>query len=107
MFARMLTMDVKPGKASSLAAAVEEKVLPTLRKFQGFRDQLTMLSPDGRKMVAMSFWDSAPQAGAYESQGWPAVIDVYRPFADSAPVLTTYDLKVSTAYQVHPATLAA
>ncbi len=100
MFARMLTMTVKPGQGSALAAAVDQTVVPALRKFKGFRDQLTMLSPDGRKMVAMSFWDSAPEAGIYEHDAWPRVLEVYKGFADGPTELSTYDLIYSTAYHV-------
>ena len=107
MFARMLTMNVKSAQGTALAAAVEQTVVPTLRKFPGFRDQLTMLSPDGSKLVAFSFWDSAPDARTYEQDGWPGVLELYRTFADSTPVLSTYDLIVSTAYQVRGRSAAA
>jgi hypothetical protein len=107
VFARMLTMDVKPGQASALAEAVDQTVVPTLRKFKGFRDQLTMLSPDGSKMVAMSFWDSAPEADVYEHEGWPRVLELYHSLADGTPVLSTYDLVYSTAYQIRGCAAAA
>ena len=48
----------------------------------------------------MSFWDSAPEAGTYERDRWPDVLELYKSFADSTPALSTYDLIVSTAHRI-------
>ncbi len=100
MFVRMLTMNVKPGQRSGLATLIEEKHIPLLRSFAGFRDQISWLSPDGKQAVLISFWDTAAQAEVYARDGYASVLAVTQPFIDSTPVLCTYDVIFSTAYQI-------
>ncbi len=101
MFVRMLTMAVKPGQQSGLARVIEEKHIPVLRKFAGYRDQMSMLSPDGKQAILMGFWDTAAQAEAYARQGYPEVLAATEPFIDSAPVLSTLEMIFSTAHRMH------
>ncbi len=99
MFARMLTVDVKPGQASNYAAAVDS-VIPMMRSFAGFRDEIALLSPDGKRAVAISFWDTADHAEAYDRDGAPRVLDVMKPLMEGTPVLTVYDVTNSTVHQI-------
>ena len=99
MFVRMLTMTVNPGKRSGLASLIEEKHIPVLRAFAGFRDQISMTSADGKETVRMSFWDSAAQAEAYAREGYPRVLAATEPFIEGTPVLSTYELVFSTAHE--------
>ncbi len=100
MFVRTLIMNVKSGRAAELAALIEEKHLPILRMFAGFRDQISMLSPDGKQMVAMSFWDRAEQADVYKREGYARVLAATETFIDGPPVLSTYEVFYSTAYNI-------
>jgi hypothetical protein len=99
----MLTMAVKPGQGSGLARLIEEKHIPVLEKFAGYRDQMSMLSADGKQAILMSFWDSAAQAEAYVREGYPHVLAATDPFIESTPVLSTYDMIFSSAYPMHAA----
>ena len=98
MFVRMLTMTAKPGQRSGLITLIEKKHIPVLNEFAGFRDQISMLAPDGRQAVMMSFWDSEAQAETYVREGYPRVLAATEPFIDGTPVLSTYDLIFSTAH---------
>lgn len=100
MFARILTMNVKPGQGAGLTALVEEKHIPVLRRFAGFRDQITMLSPDGKQMVAMSFWDTEEQAEVYKREGYAQVLAATAPFIEGTPVVSTHNVIYSTAYHI-------
>ncbi len=99
MFARIITVDVKPGQAANYAAAVD-RVIPIMRTFAGFRDEIVMLSHDGKHGAAISFWDSAEQAKAYDREGSARVLEMMSPYFDGTPVLTTYDVTNSTVHQI-------
>ncbi len=101
MFVRMLTMAVKPGQRDGLAKVIEEKHIPVLRRFAGYRDQMSMLSLDGKHATLMSFWDKAADAEAYAREGYTEVLAATEPFIDSTPVLATHELIFSTAYHMH------
>ncbi len=100
MYVRVLTMAAKPGQRTELARVIEEKHIPVLEAFAGFRDQISMLSPDGRQTVLMSFWDSEAEAEAYAREGYPRVLAATEALIDGTPVLSTYEVIFSTAYRV-------
>ncbi len=107
MFVRILTITVKPGQRYELARVIHDKHLPILQEFAGFRDQLSFLSPDGRQAILMSLWDSRVEAEVYAREGYPRVLAETEPLIDSTPVLSTYDVLYSTAYQIGASAVGA
>lgn len=74
MYARIVTMNLKPGSATQFGKAVEQGAIPLLRKYKGFVDQISMLAPDGKTGYGISFWDSKEHAEAYERVGFADVM---------------------------------
>ena len=42
MFTRIVEIESKPGKAKELCQMVEDKVVPIMRKLQGFKDEIVL-----------------------------------------------------------------
>lgn len=57
MFARSITMRLKPNSVTEFIQTLQNEVDPVLRKEQGFRGHIAFVVPDGTEAVAISFWD--------------------------------------------------
>ena len=101
MYTRLVDVRCKAGKSNELAKAVEEKVLPILRKQQGFRDEITLFSrEDPNRCVGLSFWDRQEDAERYQREGFPQVAEVLRPLCEGEPTISTFDVSTSTTHKI-------
>src|SRR5947209_3820559 len=57
MFARHVSMYLKPHSATEFTRMIENEIIPLLRKQKGFKDEITFVVPDGTEAVAISLWD--------------------------------------------------
>jgi heme-degrading monooxygenase HmoA len=101
MFTRVVDCTSKPGKAKELCQTVEDKVLPTLRKLQGFKDEIVLTSQsDPNRVLAISFWNSRQDAERYQREQFPKVTETIRNLCAADPEVKTYDVALSTSHQI-------
>ena len=100
MFSRIITMHLKPNSASQLAKAVEEQVLPVLRKQEGFRDEIFFVSTDGKSATAISFWDRQANAESYSDKAYPQVAQMLTNLVEGSPQVKTYDVFSSSCHKI-------
>ena len=100
MFARIVTMRLKPNTASEFSQTIEKKILPILRKQKGFRDETTFLATDGKEAVGISFWDSKEQAEAYNNTNYPEVLRELNRMVEGTPRIQTCDVANSTIHNI-------
>src|SRR5712692_8599469 len=88
MFARHVTMRLKPNTVAEFTTTLENEVIPLLQKQKGFRDEIVLVVPGGTEAVGISFWDQKENADAYSRETYPEVNKSLRPRgrAKSAPV---------------------
>ena len=101
MFTRVVEIRTKLGKTREFSAALNEKVMPILRKQPGFIDEITLISntePD--RVLALSFWQSEADAERYHSEQYPTVNEILKPVLDLAPRIQTYDVDTSTTHHI-------
>ena len=98
MFTRILRAALKPGQGDAYARTVTQKVVPMLQRFQGFRDEMTMISADGNEAVGISFWDREEDAEAYARTGYADVRKALEPFMTVPPEVRKYKLATSTVH---------
>ncbi len=96
MYARFFTMQLKPNAATLFRETTEKEILPILRRWQGFQDELVLIAPDGRECLAVTIWDSKEHAEAYAKESYPEVLQILLKVTESAPGLKTYDVSVAT-----------
>jgi hypothetical protein len=65
MFARKVTIHLRPNMLSDYTQTFEKDALPLLRKQNGFKDEMTFSSPGGTEVTAISLWDNKANADAY------------------------------------------
>ena len=98
VFTRIFRVALKPGQADGFARAIDEKVIPILRKFKGFRDEIAMVSTDGKEGIGISFWDRQEDADAYDRAAYADVRKALEPFMAGAPDLHKYRMTTATVY---------
>lgn len=101
MFTRIVEIEAKQGKAKELCQTVEDKVLPMMRKLQGFKDEIVLISQsDPNLVLGISFWNSRQDAERYNREQFPKVTETIRNLCESDPEVKTYDVALSTSHQV-------
>ena len=100
MFSRIVTMRPKSNSITALMKALDEQVLPLLRKQEGFRDEICLLSSDTKKAIVISFWDRKEQAEAYGRTVYPKVLETVEKHLDDTPMVKNYEVFSSTFYKM-------
>lgn len=62
MFARNVSIRLKPNALPEFVETYEKYVLPLLRQQPGFRNEITLAAEGGAHVTALSIWDSKEQA---------------------------------------------
>ena len=65
MFARRVSMHLKPNSVAELTQRLEKEIIPLLRKEKGFQDEITFVGPGGTEAFGISLWENAENAEAY------------------------------------------
>lgn len=100
MYARRVTMQLKPGNGATLTAKIENEILPLLRKAEGFQDHLTFISPDEVKAFGISLWDTKEHAEAYAKSTFPQVEKILTPLVDGTTHIGGFNVATSTFHKV-------
>lgn len=102
MFVRKVAARLKPNSLTKFTNLMDREVLPWLRKQQGFLDLIVLAAADGREVATISFWDHPANAEAYNSTGYPEVLNTLGELMDGRPYLKTFDVVSSTLQKVDP-----
>jgi hypothetical protein len=100
MFARNVSMNLKPNSAGEFTRTLERDIVPLLRKHSGFADELTFLDSDGTQAVAISLWDKRESADEYSRDGYAEVLKGLANVVDGTPVVRTYEVSNSTFHRI-------
>jgi hypothetical protein len=106
MFARNVSIRLKPNSSVAFTKQIEDETIPTLRKQAGFQGELTFLAPDGTEAVGISLWDKKENAEAYARTGFTEVMRNLNKFVEGTPRVQAYEVGNSTFHQI-AATVAA
>jgi hypothetical protein len=93
-------MNLKPNRVAELTKTVEERVLPLLRKQEGFKDEIFFVSPDGTEAVGISLWDRMENAESYSGKAYPQVLEALTNVLDRSPQVKTYEVINSTFHKI-------
>ncbi len=100
MYARNVTMNLKPNAGSEFTRTLENDIVPMLRKHSGFADELTFLGSSGTKAVAISLWDTKVNADAYDRDGYAKVLQGLSKVINGTPVVRSYEVSNSTFHKI-------
>ena len=100
MFARSVSMHLKPNSVAEFTETVDKEIIPLLRKQKGFQDEITFIVPGGREAVAISLWDYAEDAEAYRRGTYLKVQKALVNVVDGTPQIQTYQVSNSTFHKI-------
>ena len=100
MFTRHVTLKLKANTAPEFTQLNENQIIPMLRKQNGFRDEITFVSPQRSEAIAISMWDTKESAEAYNRTGYPEVLKIVSKVVDGTPRVDTFELANSTFHKV-------
>ena len=99
MFARHVNMFLKPNMVNEVPNAFEREILPLLRKQRGFLDELLLMTPETREVVAISLWETKEHAENYHRELYPQVEKIVNRFAEGIPTVKKYQAEYSTFHK--------
>jgi steroid delta-isomerase-like uncharacterized protein len=96
MFARNVSIRLKPGKLNEFNRTFDKEVLSILRKQPGFRDEIIFTSPGETELTAISLWDTKAEADAYNASAYPKVLQAVSALLDGTPKVQNLNVVSST-----------
>lgn len=100
MYARRVSMKLKPNSITAFTQSLEKEVIPMLRKQKGFQDEITFVVPDGTKVLAISLWDKSESADAYNTGDYPKVVKMLSNVIEGTPNVENYEVANSTFHKI-------
>ena len=99
MFARSVTVRLKPNSVAEFNKMFEKEILPLLQKQIGFRDEITLVASNGSEVVGISLWDQKEAAEAYNRTTYPEVKKLLAKVSEGTPQVQTYEVGSSTIHK--------
>jgi len=100
MFARIVSVRLKPNMLSDYTRTFENDILPLLRKQKGFKDEITLSNPGSLDAIAISLWENKANAEAYNANTYQGVVKTFARMIDGTPKVQTFETVTSTFHNV-------
>jgi hypothetical protein len=100
MFARKVSMHLKPNSAAELTRRIDNEIIPLLRKQEGFQDEINFITAAGEDAFAISLWDRREDAETYERGTYPAVARLLATVVEGTPQVESYEVTNSTFHRI-------
>jgi hypothetical protein len=100
MFARSVSIRLKPNSVAEFTRLMENETLPLLRKQKGFKDEITLVAPNGTEAVGISLWDEKLNADAYNRDAYPELLKTLGRVVEGTPQVHTYEVANSTFHKI-------
>jgi heme-degrading monooxygenase HmoA len=101
MFARVVEIKTKPGKAPELCHAIHQKMLAIFKAHPGFVDEIVLISEtDADRVLALSFWKTKADADRYSQEHYAHVRELIEHQVHAAPRVRTFSVETSITHQI-------
>lgn len=100
MYARNVSMRLKPNSVAEFTQTLEREIIPLLRKQKGFQDEIAFVVPGGMEAVAISLWDQKENAEAYNRGTYPEVVKALAQVVEGTPRVQTSEVSNSTWHKI-------
>ena len=100
MYARNVSLNLKPNTAREFTQTFEKDILPMLRKQNGFKDEITFVGPNGKEALAISLWDRKESADQYSRETYPQVLKGLAKVVEGTPEVQAYEVASSTFHKI-------
>ena len=100
MFARKVSMNLKPNSVAEFTQRLDKEVIPLLRRQNGFQDEITFVGPNGTEAFGISLWEKSENAEAYNRGTYPEVTKILAKVVEGTPRVETYEVSNSTFHKI-------
>ena len=100
MFARKVSLQLKPNSVAEFTRTIENDIIPLLRKQPGFQDEIAFVVPGGTAAVSITVWDQQADAEAYARGTYPQVLKAVANVLEGTPQVDTYAVSNSTFHKI-------
>ncbi|HLW55408.1 MAG TPA: hypothetical protein VKW06_21445 [Candidatus Angelobacter sp.] len=107
MFARRLSIHLKPNTLAEFTRTVENDIVPLLRKQPGFQDEITFAAPESNNVLAISLWDTQKNAETYDTGVYKDVLKMLGTVLEGTPKVAITEVLHSTFHHIRTAASAA
>jgi len=102
MFARTVSLHLKPNSVTEFTQIIEKDIIPLLRKQPGFQDEIAFVVPDGTEAVSVNLWDHKEHAEAYHRGTYPSMLKALAHVVEGTPEVHIYEVSNSTFHRILP-----
>ena len=100
MFARHITLGLKPNVAKEFPVMFEKEILPLLKKQKGFVDELLLVTPEKNEVVGISLWEKKEYAEIYNQELYPKIEKMLEMFIIGVPIIKNFEAEYSTLHKI-------
>ncbi len=100
MFARSVSIRLKPNGLAEFSRVIEREAIPLLRTQKGFQDEITFFVPGGSEAVEISLWDRKEDADAYGRRCSPRIRKAMENVIEGDSEVRTYAVSNSTFHKI-------
>jgi hypothetical protein len=100
MFARTVSLRLKPHSIAEFTQTIENHIIPLLRKQSGFQDEIAFVVLGDTEAVSISLWDRKEHADTYHRATYPAVLKALAKVVEGTPQVHTYEVSNSTFHNI-------
>ena len=100
MYARRVSMHLKPNSAAEFTRRLDTDIIPLLRRQKGFKDELTFINTGGKDAFGISLWERSEDAEAYNRGPYADVTKLLATVVDGTPQVETYEVANSTWHKI-------
>jgi len=101
MFARKVSIHLRPDTLAEFTKILEQEIVPLLHKQPGFKDEIAFAVPGASDVLAISLWDSKQNAEAYDSGAYKDILKMLKPVVEGVPTIATTEVLHSTFHEIH------
>ena len=85
MFARNVSLHLKPNRVEEFTRIIENEVIPMMRSLKGFQDKIVLVAAGGLEAISLSIWDQKEDAEAYGRGTYREVVKALAKVVEGTP----------------------
>src|SRR5208337_4997572 len=100
MFARSVSLHLKPNRVEEFTRIIENEVIPMVRSLKGFQDKIVLVASGGLEAISLSIWDLKEDAEAYGRGRYREVVMALEGVVEGTPRVETREVSNSTFHKI-------
>lgn len=105
MYARRVSLHLKPDSRAEFTRSLEKDIIPMLRKQKGFLDEISFVTPTGKEAFGVSLWDNKESADAYSRGSYVDVTKILSKLVEGTAQVDAYEVTNSTFHKIAAAAM--